>query len=112
MVMLADEDQADLERIAAAWSCSKAEAAALALRATFARWRGEAPELGPLGLEAAASAGALGLALPRRIVEGLEDRGIQAGRATDGRDEEAFGAELEHDPDDDGRQVPATDGRA
>lgn len=72
--MLGDDDLADLERIASAWSCSKAEAAALTLRATFARWRREAPELGPLGLEAAASAGALGLAVPARIGERLEAR--------------------------------------
>ena len=64
-------DVADLERLASAWSCTRAEAAWLVVRSTLAKWRGEAAELGPLGLEAAASAGALGLGIPKRIHGGL-----------------------------------------
>jgi len=70
---LTADNVADLERVASAWSVGKAEAAWLILATTLARWRGEAAELGPLGLEAAASAGALGLAVPARIGERLED---------------------------------------
>ncbi len=55
------EDRQDLERVGRAWGCTAPEAAWMMLRAQLARWRSMAPELGPLGLEAAASAEALGL---------------------------------------------------
>jgi hypothetical protein len=85
-VMLHPHDAADLDRLAAAWSCSRPTAAWLVLRSSLGKWRGQAPHLGPLGLEAAASAGALGLAIPPGLRRPSAKRGQELeDSAGDGR---------------------------
>jgi len=58
-VYLTPAEAADLAHVAEGWRCRTGQAAGLILSDRIARWRRHAPELGPLGLIAAASASVL-----------------------------------------------------
>jgi hypothetical protein len=66
VVRLTEAEAADLDRVALAWSVTRSAAASLILRDRLARWRRRAPNLGPMGLIAAASAAVLLIAVPGR----------------------------------------------